>query len=139
MYEGIERFTAGWFENLLVPVWIAALPNLRAGLQARHSRRRRGLRPRPGADQARSDLSGVTVHGYDLSVLMSIEPRRMHERQEWVTVQTFRQGDAAEGLAETYDLITTFDVVHDAVDPVGLLRTIRQALQPDGTYLCLGN
>jgi hypothetical protein len=28
-------------------------------------------------------------------------------------------------------------VIHDAVDPLGLLRAIRQALRPDGTYVCL--
>jgi SAM-dependent methyltransferase len=42
-----------------------------------------------------------------------------------------------DGLPERYDLINTFDVVHDAVDPLGLVRAIRQALEPDGTYLCL--
>jgi 2-polyprenyl-3-methyl-5-hydroxy-6-metoxy-1,4-benzoquinol methylase len=50
---------------------------------------------------------------------------------------TFRQADAAAGLPEPYDLITTFDVVHDAADPLGLLRAIRRGLKPDGTYLCL--
>lgn len=34
-------------------------------------------------------------------------------------------------------MITTFDVVHDAVDPLGLLRSIRDALRPGGRYLCL--
>ncbi len=34
-------------------------------------------------------------------------------------------------------MITTLDVVHDAVDPLGLLRAIRQALEPDGRYVCL--
>ena len=45
--------------------------------------------------------------------------------------------DAADGLPERYDLISTFDVVHDAIDPVGLLRAIRRALEPDGSYLML--
>jgi len=27
--------------------------------------------------------------------------------------------------------------VHDAADPLGLLRSIREALRPGGTYLCL--
>lgn len=45
--------------------------------------------------------------------------------------------DAATGLPESYDVITTFDVVHDAVDPAGLLRSIRDALRPHGRYLCL--
>jgi len=34
-------------------------------------------------------------------------------------------------------VVTTFDVVHDAVNPRGMLRAIHDALQPDGTYLCL--
>ena len=34
-------------------------------------------------------------------------------------------------------MITTFDVVHDAADPRGLLQAIRKALRPDGRYLCL--
>ena len=34
-------------------------------------------------------------------------------------------------------MIATFDVVHDSVDPLGLLRAIRQALSPDGIYVCL--
>ena len=28
------------------------------------------------------------------------------------------------GLPEQYDVITTFDVIHDAIDQRGLLRTI---------------
>src|SRR5438132_694646 len=38
--------------------------------------------------------------------------------------------DVSEGLQEQYDVITTFDVVHDAVDPRRLLRAIRQGLRP---------
>ena len=45
--------------------------------------------------------------------------------------------DVSTGLPEQYDVITTFDVIHDAIDPRGLLRTIRQALRPDGRYVCL--
>lgn len=47
----------------------------------------------------------------------------------------FMHLDVSKGLPDSYDLITTFDVVHDSVDPRGLLRAIRRALKPDGTYL----
>ena len=50
---------------------------------------------------------------------------------------TIRHADASEGLSGRYDLVTTFDVVHDAVNPRGMLRSIHDALPPDGTYLCL--
>jgi 2-polyprenyl-3-methyl-5-hydroxy-6-metoxy-1,4-benzoquinol methylase len=49
----------------------------------------------------------------------------------------FEQLDASRGIPAQYDIITTFDVVHDAVDPRGLLRAIRQALRQGGAYLCL--
>ena len=34
-------------------------------------------------------------------------------------------------------MISTFDVVHDAVDPAALLGSIYRALKPDGTYVML--
>jgi hypothetical protein len=49
----------------------------------------------------------------------------------------FEQRDVSKGLPATYDLVTTFDVIHDAVDPAGLLRVIRESLNPGGSYLCL--
>jgi len=36
---------------------------------------------------------------------------------------------------DRYDLITTFDAVHDQKDPAGLLRGISRSLKPGGTYL----
>ena len=33
--------------------------------------------------------------------------------------------------------MTTFDVVHDSVDPIGLMTRIRESLTDGGTYLCL--
>src|SRR2546429_466003 len=45
--------------------------------------------------------------------------------------------DAASDLPGRFDVITTFDVIHDAVDPVAVLRSIFHALKPDGIYVCL--
>lgn len=45
--------------------------------------------------------------------------------------------DASTGIPGQYDIITTWDVIHDAVDPIGLLCSIRQALNPDGISICL--
>ncbi|HEY6224727.1 MAG TPA: class I SAM-dependent methyltransferase, partial [Gemmatimonadales bacterium] len=49
----------------------------------------------------------------------------------------FEQLDASDGLPERFDLVTTFDVVHDAARPLDLLRAIRSALSPNGAYLCV--
>ena len=49
----------------------------------------------------------------------------------------FEARDVSRGLPEKFDVITTFDVVHDAIDPIGLLRSIRAGLKDDGIYICL--
>jgi SAM-dependent methyltransferase len=46
---------------------------------------------------------------------------------ETATAQTF-SGDG-------YDLVTTFDCLHDMGDPAGAARHIRQAIAPDGSWL----
>lgn len=48
----------------------------------------------------------------------------------------FEVRDAAK-LAETarWDLVTTFDAIHDQADPARVLANIRRALRPDGVYL----
>jgi 2-polyprenyl-3-methyl-5-hydroxy-6-metoxy-1,4-benzoquinol methylase len=37
--------------------------------------------------------------------------------------------------SEGYDLITTFDAIHDQAKPLNVLKGIHRALKPDGTYL----
>ena len=50
---------------------------------------------------------------------------------------TFEVLDASQGLPRMFDVITTFDVVHDAVAPRAPLSSIREALREGGRYLCL--
>jgi SAM-dependent methyltransferase len=45
--------------------------------------------------------------------------------------------DAASGLPGRFDVITTFDVIHDSADPLGILRAIHDALEPTGRYVCV--
>ena len=63
------------------------------------------------AEAARSGLANVTFEARDLS--------------------TFDR-DAPEGR---FDLVTTFDAVHDQGNPAAMLRGIRRALAEDGVYL----
>ena len=48
----------------------------------------------------------------------------------------FEERDGAKGLPQNYDIISTFDVVHDAVDPGRLMKGIRESLNDGGTYIC---
>jgi ubiquinone/menaquinone biosynthesis C-methylase UbiE len=75
--------------------------------------------------------------GYD-SLPSSIEKAETNAEAAAVADRIrFIELDASKGLPESFDLVTTWDVIHDAVDPLGVLQSIREALRPGGIYLCL--
>ena len=45
--------------------------------------------------------------------------------------------DGSQGLPDTYEIVTTFDVIHDAVDPEGLVRAIHAGTKPDSVFYCM--
>lgn len=137
MFAGIDRFTSAWFENLLVQQWIPAVPDVRAKLQ-------RGCRLADvgtGRGRALVKLAEAypssTFVGYDAHGPSVVQARANLEAAGVQARVDVREQDVVGGLGERYDVITTFDVIHDAVDPIGVLRAIRAGLEPDGTYLCL--
>jgi cyclopropane fatty-acyl-phospholipid synthase-like methyltransferase len=78
-----------------------------------------------------------TFHGYDAFPGQVVRARQAAERAGVAERVRFEVADAARGLPETYDVISTFDVVHDAADPAGLVAGIRRSLTDDGRYLWL--
>jgi SAM-dependent methyltransferase len=137
MWDGMERFTKGWFENLLVQQWIPAMPDVEAKLISGADVADVGC----GRGQALIKLALAYPNsryvGYDVFE-PTIEPAIRNAQAAGVADRVrFQQLDVSQGLPEQYDVITTFDVVHDAINPRGLLRAIRHALRPDGRYVCL--
>lgn len=137
MWDGMERFTAGWFENLLIQEWMPALPEVDAAL--RHGAdvadvgcgRARGL-IRLAKAYPNSRFVGIEAFAG------TIEAARENVARAGVADRVrIVHADAAEGIPGSYDAIFTFDVIHDAVDPAGLLRQIHEALRPGGRYVCL--
>ncbi|HVM15030.1 MAG TPA: methyltransferase domain-containing protein [Egibacteraceae bacterium] len=137
MWDGMERFTAGWFENHLVPIWIPAMPEVEAAL-------RRGARVADvGCGRGRGLIRlaeaypDSTYVGYD-SFAPTVAAAQANADAAGVSDRVrFEHLDASSKLPGTFDVVFTFDVVHDAVDPRGLLRSIRSSLAPDGSYVCL--
>ncbi|RCJ26577.1 transcriptional regulator [Nostoc sp. ATCC 43529] len=73
--------------------------------------------------------------GYDLSQ-EAIATASTEAQQRGLTNIQFQVKDAATfDEVEQYDLITTFDAVHDQARPDLVLRNIHNALRPNGTYL----
>lgn len=76
-----------------------------------------------------------TFVGYDFSEDAVAAGRR--EAGEWgLTNARFEVLDVATLAEESaYDLITTFDAIHDQAHPATVLANVRRALRRDGTYL----
>jgi SAM-dependent methyltransferase len=137
LWDGLERFSAGWFNNFLLQQWIPAMPTVQSKLQ-------RGARVADvGCGRGRALIKlaqafpASRYFGYDVygpAVDAATERAKAAGVQDLVT---FEQVDVSKGLPGEYDVITTFDVVHDAVDPRGFLRALRRALASDGVYVCL--
>jgi SAM-dependent methyltransferase len=137
MYEGIDRFSAGWYENLLIPVWLPLVPNvltkLEQGARVADVGCGRG-RALIKLAQAYPESRFVGYEVYAPNVDAALKNVRAAGLEDRITI---RHADASAGLDGRYDVITTFDVVHDAVNPRGMLRAIHDALQPGGAYMCL--
>jgi SAM-dependent methyltransferase len=136
-WEGMSRFTAGWFENLLLQQWIPAMPDVERKLRDGATvadvgcGRGRALIKMASAFH-NSRFVGFDVFGPALAVAADqASAAGVDDRVR------FELRDVVKGLPDRYDIITTFDVVHDAVEPLGLLGAIRRALRPDGIYICL--
>jgi hypothetical protein len=137
VYAGMERFTAGWFENLLLPVWIPAVPEVQAALE-------KGIDVCDvGCGQGRALIKLAEAFpasrfvGYDIFEPV-VKEAEANARAAGVSGKVrFEARDVAQGLPDQFDLVTTFDVIHDSADPLGILKVIHQALRPGGTYLCL--
>ncbi len=73
--------------------------------------------------------------GYDLSE-EAIARARAEAEEHTITNAQFEVKDVATLDEEArYDLITTFDAVHDQADPAAVLKGIANALKDDGVYL----
>src|SRR5215475_13467397 len=124
VWAGTSRFTAQWHQNMLVQQWLPLVPETTARLQAGGRVADVGC----GTGQALIALArafpAITATGYDTHA-PSVEQARRAAAEAGVDGRvTFQVLDAAAGLPDSFDVITTFDVVHDSVDPLGLLRSI---------------
>jgi len=133
--RGVERLLAPWFRTQLVPVALPKLdgvvPKLEAGAKVADV----GC----GAGVALIEMTKAyprsAFHGYDISKY-ALTRANENKARAGVRNVTFHDanGDALPGDT-SFDFITTFDCIHDMANPGAVIRAIRQALKPDGTWL----
>ena len=137
IWEGQERFSAGWVEHLLTQVWIPAMPSVQAALERGAGVADIGCgRGRALIKLAQTFPNSYFV-GYDIAE-QAIAQATANARAAGVADRVrFQALDATQGLPAEYDLITTFDVIHDAGNPAAMARAIHRALKVGGIYVCV--
>lgn len=134
-FEAAERNSRTRYLHKLLRKWIPAMPQvvdiLKAGGQAADV----GCGGGRAAIMIAQAFPQARLVGYDVHA-PSIERARRNAQEAGVADRvSFEVGNGSNLPAGAYDFVTTFDVVHDSVDPVGLMTGIRRSLKQDGTYL----
>ena len=132
---GCEEFVrAGYMANL-VGSWIPALDGVDAKLRA--GARVADVGCGLGASTVLLALAypESRIYGSDYDE-MSVRLARKRAADAGVASRASFEVAAAQEFAGTgYDLVTTFNCLHDMGDPVGAARHIREVLAPTGTWL----
>jgi SAM-dependent methyltransferase len=134
--SGIERMSRYFNEHTLVPKVLPLLDGVVAKLE-------RGARVADvgcGAGIATLAMARAFPRsefvGYDISQHALVRAADNLARLGVENLRFVNPNDEPLPAVPTYDLVTTFDVIHDAPYPDRLLAAIHAALRDDGTFLC---
>jgi len=132
---GIERSFEPWNQNFLIPMVIPALDGMKEKLSSGVRVADIGCGSGGAALLMGSTFPNSTIEGFDISrfALERAEERKAESGARNVSFFDPREHPIADD--HSYDLICTFDCIHDMTQPTEMMKTIRQALKNDGTWL----
>jgi SAM-dependent methyltransferase len=134
-FEAAERNSRTRYLHKLLRKWIPAMPQVVERLNAGGVAADVGCGGGRAAIMIAQAFPRAHLFGYDIHA-ESIERARGNAAAEGVADRVrFETLDGGQLPAAKFDFVSTFDVVHDSVDPVGLMSAIRRSLRDDGTYL----
>jgi len=134
-FEAAERNSRTRYQHKLLRKWIPAMPQVVESLKAGGRGADVGCGGGRAAIMIAQAFPQARMTGYDVHA-ESIERARRNAQAAGVGDRvTFEVANGSKLPERAFDFVSTFDVVHDSVDPVGLMSGIRRALKSDGTYL----
>ena len=135
VHDGCRRFFEPGYRANIVQSWIPALDGVHEKLSAG------GRVADVGCGQGASSIviaegyPNARIHGTDAHDGSIAEARRLAAAAGVDDRVTFATEYADALTPGAYDLVTTFDCLHDMGDPVGAARQVRAALAPDGVWM----
>jgi SAM-dependent methyltransferase len=138
LVAGIDRSNRAQFQYHLVKRWLPTIPEVIARLETGARVADVGCGSGYPSILMAQAFPRSRFYGFDVSE-ESLERARADARNKGVAERVEFQRVSATALPETpkFDFITSFDAIHDMVDPRGAVRAIRRALADDGTYMMM--
>ena len=135
VFSGCERFFRPGYAANLVSGWLPALDDVEAKLDA--GARVADIGCGHGASTALMARAypNSTFTGSDYHEESVIRARKQIAEQGLGNQVRFEVASAQTFNGGPYDLVTSFDCLHDMGDPLGAARHVRQMLAPDGTWM----
>jgi len=132
---GIERSFEPWNQSFLIPMVIPALDGMKEKLSSGVRVADIGCGSGGAALLMGSTFPNSIIDGFDISrfALERAEERKSESGAHNVSFFDPREHPIADD--HSYDLICTFDCIHDMTQPTEMMKTIRKALKNDGTWL----
>jgi ubiquinone/menaquinone biosynthesis C-methylase UbiE len=135
VFIGCEQFFRPGYVANLVSSWIPSLDGVEAKLRAGAKVADIGCGLGASTILLAREFTNSTFLGSDYHD-RSVELARKRAADAGVADRvSFEVASAASFSGQGYDLIATFDCLHDMGDPVGAAKHVRAALHPDGTWL----
>jgi SAM-dependent methyltransferase len=139
--DGVEvqaEFTRPMFKNLLTTEWLPSLPEVHGRLLSDPPAKVADIACGVGiaAIEIAKAYPKVSIDGLDLDET-SIAIARRNATEAAVTDRVrfeVRDGADSDG-ANTYDVVTIFEAIHDMSDPISVLKGARQLLADGGTLI----
>jgi SAM-dependent methyltransferase len=130
VFFGCEQFFRPGYLANLVPSWIPALDGVQGAKVADVGCGLGASTILLAESFPKVQLTGCDYHEE------SIELARKRAAEAGVAERiSFETARAQDFAGQGYDLVATFDCLHDMGDPVGAARHIRQSLADDGTWM----
>ena len=135
VFEGCQRFFEPGYRANIVQSWIPALEGVEEKLRAGGRVADIGCGHGASSIIIADAYPQATVHGTDAHDGSIAEARRLAAEAGVGDRVTFSTVPADALTADGYDLVTSFDCLHDMGDPAGVARQVRAALAPGGTWM----
>jgi 2-polyprenyl-3-methyl-5-hydroxy-6-metoxy-1,4-benzoquinol methylase len=135
VFSGCERFFRPGYIGNLTTAWLPALDGVEDKLRAGARVADLGCGHGASTVLMAKAFPASTFVGSDYHAGSIEEASKRAAEQGVASSATFEVASARDFDGGPYDLVTTFDCLHDMGDPLGAARHIREQLAPDGTWM----